>query len=146
MALKRKIKVNPEFSMSSMTDIIFLLLLFFMITLTVVHTNVANEIKVALPQSTQTENKDKVIVRIIIDKDNNIHIAKNSEKAQLVELEQVEPFLQQIDGENDMYAALYADETLPYGEVVKMLDIANRNAFKLVLATKPYENQQNKEL
>jgi len=139
MALKRRIKVNPEFSMASMTDIIFLLLLFFMIALTVVHSNVTNEIKVALPQSAQTENKDRAIVRIVIDKDNNIFIAKNSEKEQPIELDLIEDFLQQIDSENDMYVALYADETLPYGEVVALLDIANRNAFKLVLATKPYE-------
>ena len=139
MALKRRIKVSPEFSMSSMTDIIFLLLLFFMITLTVVHSNVMNEIKVALPQSAQTENKDKAVVRIVIDKDNNIFIKKNNEKEQSIELEEVENFLQQIDNENDMYVALYADEILPYGEVVKLLDIANKNAFKLVLATKQYE-------
>lgn len=141
MALKRRIKVSPDFSMSSMTDIIFLLLLFFMITLTVVHTNVTNEIKVALPQSEKTENKNKAVVRIVIDKDNNIYIAKNSEHEQSVTLEQIEFFLQQIDKENDMYVALYADETLPYGEVVKLLDIANRNAFKLVLATKSYEEK-----
>ncbi|MDR2683753.1 MAG: biopolymer transporter ExbD [Prevotellaceae bacterium] len=139
MALKRRIKVSPDFSMSSMTDIIFLLLLFFMITLTVVHTQVTNEIKVALPQSNPTEGKEKAIVRIVIDKDNNIYIAKNDEREKPVALEQVESFLQQIDKTNDMYVALYADETLPYGEVVKMLDIANRNAFKLVLATKPFE-------
>jgi biopolymer transport protein ExbD len=123
-----------------MTDIIFLLLLFFMITLTIVHTQVTNEIKVALPQSDKTENKDKAIVRIVIDKDNNIYIAKNSEKEQPVALEQVEAFLQNIDKKNDMYVALYADETLPYGGVIKMLDIANRNNFKLVLATKPYDS------
>ncbi|MDR1544121.1 MAG: biopolymer transporter ExbD [Prevotellaceae bacterium] len=140
MALKRRIKISPDFSMSSMTDIIFLLLLFFMITLTIVHTQVTNEIKVALPQSDKTENKDKAIVRIVIDKDNNIYIAKNSEKEQPVALEQVEAFLQNIDKKNDMYVALYADETLPYGGVIKMLDIANRNNFKLVLATKPYDS------
>jgi biopolymer transport protein ExbD len=139
MALKRRIKVSPDFSMSSMTDIIFLLLLFFMITLTVVHTQETNEIKVALPQSDKTDNKEKAIVRIIIDKENSIFIAKNSEHEQPVVLEQVEAFLQNIDRENDMYVALYADETLPYGSVVKMLDIANRNTFKLVLATKPFE-------
>ncbi|MFA6884183.1 MAG: biopolymer transporter ExbD, partial [Paludibacteraceae bacterium] len=37
----------------------------------------------------------------------------------------------------DMYVALYADETVPHGEVVKVLNIANVNKFKLVIATRP---------
>ncbi|MDR0828814.1 MAG: biopolymer transporter ExbD [Prevotellaceae bacterium] len=140
MALKRKIKVSSEFSLAAMTDIMFQILLFFMIALTVVHTDITNKIKVALPQSTATENKDKAIVRVIIDRENKIFIAKDSEEEQPIALENVEAFLQQIDTQNDMYVALYADETLLYGNVIKMLDIANRNSFKLVLATKPYEN------
>jgi biopolymer transport protein ExbD len=143
--LKRKTKVSAEFSLAAMTDIMFQILLFFMIALTVVHTDVTNKIKVALPQSAQTESKEKAIVRIIIDKDNNIFIARNSDEEQPAALEQVEPFLQQISKENDMYVALYADEVLPYGNVVKLLDIANRNSFKLVLATKPYENENKSE-
>ena len=143
MALKRKTKVSAEFSLAAMTDIMFQILLFFMIALTVVHTDVTNKIKVALPQSANIESKEKVIVRIVIDKSNDIYIAKDKDKEeQPVLLEDVEMFLQQIDRENDMYVALYADETLPYSEVVKVLDIANRNEFKLVLATQPYSENK----
>jgi biopolymer transport protein ExbD len=41
--------------------------------------------------------------------------------------------------EPEMYVALYADETIPYGEVVKVLNIANKNKFKLVIATRPMD-------
>ncbi|GHT34608.1 MAG: biopolymer transporter ExbD [Prevotellaceae bacterium] len=142
MALKRKTKVSTEFSLAAMTDIMFQILLFFMIALTVVHTDITNKIKVALPQSANTESKEKSIVRIVIDKSNNIFIAKDRDAEIPVTLDEVEPFLQQIDTENDMYVALYADETLPYSEVVRVLDIANRNEFKLVLATRPYSENK----
>jgi biopolymer transport protein ExbD len=42
--------------------------------------------------------------------------------------------------EPDMYVALYADETIPYKELVKVLNICNANNFKLVLATRPQKN------
>jgi biopolymer transport protein ExbD len=139
MALKRKTKVTSEFSLAAMTDIMFQILLFFMIALTVVHTDITNKIKVSLPQSATTESKEKALVRIVIDKDQNIFIAIDKDKAeQPVFLEDIEPLLQQIDTENDMYVVLYADETLPYSEIIRVLDIANRNEFRLVLATRPY--------
>ena len=139
MALRRKAKVTSEFSLAAMTDIMFQILLFFMIALTVVHTDITNKIKVALPQSANTENKEKAIVRIVIDKNYNLFIATNNEREENpITLEEIEPYLQQINSENDMYVALYADATLPYSEIIKVLDIANRNEFKLVLATKPY--------
>jgi len=139
MAIKRKTKVTSEFSLAAMTDIMFQILLFFMIALTVVHTDITNKIKVALPQSANTESKEKAIVRIVIDKNYNYFIATDKEREeQSITLENIEPYLQQIDTENDMYVALYADETLPYSEIIKVLDVANRNEFKLVLATRPY--------
>ena len=140
MSLKRKTKVTSDFSLAAMTDIMFQILLFFMIALTVVHTDITNKIKVSLPQSADTESKEKAIVRIIINKENNLFIATNDDREeQPVNLEEVEPYLQQINTENDMYVALYADETLPYSEIIKVLDIANRNEFRLVLATRPYK-------
>ncbi|MCQ2058121.1 MAG: biopolymer transporter ExbD, partial [Bacteroidaceae bacterium] len=62
--LKRKNKISPQFSMSSMTDIIFLLLIFFMITSTLVS---PNAIKVLLPQSSQ-QTSAKPLARVIIDR------------------------------------------------------------------------------
>ncbi|MBP5135198.1 MAG: biopolymer transporter ExbD [Paludibacteraceae bacterium] len=134
--LKRNSKISAEFSMSSMTDIIFLLLLFFMITSTVVQTNA---IKVLLPQSSKQETQ-KTIVRLTIDASLNFYVGKGAEKDRMVAFEEIEPFLLATDSaEDEMYVALYADETVPYREIVRLLDVANRNKFKMVFATRPLE-------
>ncbi|MDR3137792.1 MAG: biopolymer transporter ExbD [Tannerellaceae bacterium] len=133
MALKRKTKVTDAFSMASMTDIIFLLLIFFMITSTMV---VPNAIKVTLPQSKQ-KNAAKPLTRITIDKELNYYVAFGNQREHTVEFEQITPFLQETYAqEPDMYVALYADESVPYREIVKVLNIANENQFRMVLATR----------
>ena len=139
MALKRRNKADSGFSMASMSDMVFLLLIFFMITSTAVH---PNAIKVMLPQSNQ-QTSAKPLTRVIIDKDLNYYLSYYdvSEKKQVersVVFEDIESFLKGVvTNEPEMYIALYADETVPHGEVVKILDIANTNKFKLVIATRP---------
>ena len=131
--LKRKNKISPQFSMSSMTDIIFLLLIFFMITSTMVS---PNAIKVLLPQSSQ-QTSAKPLARVIIDRDRNYYTAFGNEDEMPVLFEELTPYL--IDyaaREPEMYVALYADESVPYSEIVKVLNIANENQFKVVLATR----------
>ena len=128
--LKRRAKISPNFSMASMTDLIFLLLIFFMITSTMVS---PNAIKVLLPQGKQ-QTSAKPLTRVIIDKNGN-------DKELSLTLEELTPFLQSCaEREPEMYIALYADETVPYREIVKVLNIANENKFKMVLATRPPEN------
>lgn len=137
MALKRRSKAEAGFNMSSMTDIVFLLLIFFMLTSTVVH---PNAIKLMLPQSKQ-QTSAKPITRVTIGKELNYYVASGNEKERPVAFDEIEPFLQhQVLEEPDMYVALYADETIPYGEVVKVLNIANANKFKLVIATRPQKD------
>lgn len=134
MALKRQTKIDSSFSMASMTDIIFLLLIFFMITSTVVS---PNAIKILLPESKQ-QISAKPLTRVIIDENLNYFVAYGSEKEQQVDFDGIEPFLQaRILAEPDMYVALYADESIPYRELIKVLNICNENKFKLVLATRP---------
>ncbi len=134
MALKRRTKVDPGFSMASMTDIIFLLLIFFMITSTVV---IPNAIKVNLPQS-KKQTSVKPLTRITVDANLNIYVAYGKQKEQVVTFDELTPFLQEsLAKDPEMYVALYADEAVPYREVVKILNIANENNFKMVLATKP---------
>jgi biopolymer transport protein ExbD len=134
MALKRKTKINPNFSMASMTDIIFLLLIFFMVTSTVV---VPNAIKLTLPQS-QKQTAAKPLSRVTIDKDLNYYVAYGNQREKPVSLDDIAPFLQErYEQEPEMFVALYADEAVPYGEIVKVLNIANENKFKMVLATRP---------
>ena len=133
MALKRKTKINPTFSMASMTDIIFLLLIFFMITSTMVS---PNAIKVLLPQGSQ-QTSAKPLTRVVIDKNLNYYAAFGDARETPITLEELPAFLQQqADQEPEMYVALYADETVPYREIVNVLNIANENNFKMVLATR----------
>ena len=134
MGLKRRNRVSPNFSMASMTDVIFLLLIFFMITSTVVS---PNAIKVLLPQG-----KQQTSARGVIDKDLNFYAAFGNEKEQPVALNDLTSFLQSCaEKEPEMYVALYADESVPYREIVRVLNIANENHFKMVLATRPPENK-----
>lgn len=134
MALKRRTKVNEAFSMASMTDVIFLLLIFFMVTSTVV---IPNAIKVTLPQA-QKQTAAKPLTRVTIDANLNYYVAFGKQKEVQVSFDEITPFLQDSYAkELEMFVALYADETVPYKEIVKILNIANENKFKMVLATRP---------
>ncbi|MDR0939133.1 MAG: biopolymer transporter ExbD [Mediterranea sp.] len=133
MALKRRNRISPLFSMASMTDVIFLLLIFFMITSTAVS---PNAIKVLLPQGKQ-QTSAKPLTRVVIDKELNFYAAFGNEKEQPLSLEELTPFLKACaQKEPEMYVALYADESVPYREIVRVLNIANENHFKMVLATR----------
>ena len=131
--LKRKTRTIETFSMSSMTDIIFLLLIFFMITSTMV---TPNAIKVLLPQGSK-QTSAKPLARVIIDKELNFYSAFGNEDEMPIDPEEITDFLKDCaNKEPEMYVALYADESVPYREIVKVLNIANENNFKMVLATR----------
>jgi len=122
--------------MASMTDVKFLLLIFFMITSTMVS---PNAIKVLLPQGKQ-QTSAKPLTRVIIDKELNFYAAFGNDKEQSLSLDELPDFLRACaTREPEMYVALYADESVPYREIVKVLNIANENQFKMVLATRPPE-------
>ena len=134
MAIKRRHRINPNFSMASMTDVIFLLLIFFMVTSTVVF---PNAIKVNLPQSSQ-QAAAKPLSRVTIDANLNYYVAFGNEREQPTDIDQLVDFLLRTrEREPEMFVAIYADESVPYGEVVKVLDLANKHNLKMVLATAP---------
>ena len=134
MAIKRRHRINPNFSMASMTDVIFLLLIFFMVTSTVVF---PNAIKVNLPQSSQ-QAAAKPLSRVTIDANLNYYVAFGNECEQPTDIDQLVDFLLRTrEREPEMFVAIYADESVPYGEVVKILDLANKHNLKMVLATAP---------
>jgi biopolymer transport protein ExbD len=134
MSLKRRTKPSPDFSMASMTDVIFLLLLFFMITSTIV---VPNSIKILLPQS-HKQSAAKPVTRLTIDKNLNYYVAYDNQKERRVSFDDITPFLRErYNAEPEMFVALYADKSISYGEIVKVLNIATENKFKMVLATRP---------
>ena len=60
-----------------------------------------------------------------------------------IALDELPTFLQECaQKEPEMYVALYADEAVPYREIVNVLNIANENHFKMVLATRPPEKKK----
>jgi biopolymer transport protein ExbD len=123
--------------MASMTDVIFLLLIFFMVTSTVV---VPNAIKVMLPQAKQ-QTAAKPLTRVTIDAALNYYVAFGNQSEVQVSFDEIAPFLQSCyEKEPEMFVALYADESVPYKEIVKILNIANENKYKMVLATRPQRN------
>ena len=134
MKLKRRSKVVDIFSMASMTDVIFLLLIFFMVSSTIV---VPNALKVLLPQSKQ-QTEAKPLTRVTIDKDLRYYVAVARDQDREVSFEELGPFLlSAYEKDPSMYVALYADETVPYREIVKVLNIAVEHKYKMVLATRP---------
>lgn len=131
---KRRIKVTPTFNMASMTDIIFLLLIFFMITSTMVS---PNAIKVLLPQG-KKQTAVKATARVVIDKELNLYAAAGKEEEVPVTLEELpEVLAAQVNDSTELFVSLYADEAVPYKNIVEILNIANENQFKMVLATRP---------
>jgi biopolymer transport protein ExbD len=133
MALKRRNKVNVNFSMASMTDIVFLLLLFFMITSTMV---APNALKLLLPQS-NNQTVAKAITTISITADLKFYINTDGQ-LKPVSFNEIEPFLQKmIKAEDETYIALHADKTVPIEQVVKVMNIAKRQNIKMILATAP---------
>jgi len=129
MRFKSRNKVTPEFNMSSMTDIVFLLLIFFMLASTLVTTNA---IDILLPSASgKTENKKSVAVSIT--KNLNYYIDQKLVGSSVLESE----LQKMLSKESKPTIVLRAEKTVPVENVVKVMDIANRNKFKVILAVKP---------
>ena len=129
MALTTRNKVSVQFSMSGMTDIVFLLLIFFMITSTLI---APNALKLLLPQS-KHQTAAKPITTISITRDAQFYIEE-----QRVSISQLEYELQsRLLNEPEPTIALHVDELVPMKEVVKVMNIAKDNRYKLILATSP---------
>ena len=129
MNLSRRNKVNPNFNMSSMTDIVFLLLIFFMLTSTLVS---PNALKLLLPNS-KSKTLEKQTVSISINKDIEYYV---NEK-QVSELNLENKIKEIVTGTEDPAIILHADKSVDIEYVVKIMDIAYRNKYKIVLSTKP---------
>ncbi len=128
MALKRRNKVNATFSMSSMTDIVFLLLIFFMVTSTLIS---PNAVKLLLPKSSN-QTAAKPVTTVSIDKDFNFYIETTP-----VAFSQLEQKLQRkLSNEKEPTISLHADNSVPVEQIVKVMNIAINNKYKLILATR----------
>jgi biopolymer transport protein ExbD len=133
MALRSRNKIEVRYSVAGMTDIIFLLLLFFMLTSTMI---APNAIKLLLPQS-NSQTPARPITTISISKDVTFFIERTP-----VDFSQLEMRLQQKIGTNpDPVVAIHADKSVPIEYIVDVMNIAKRNNYRVILATSPETNR-----
>ena len=129
MDFKTRNKITPNFNMSSMTDVVFLLLIFFMIASTLAKN--LNTIDVKLPQAKgKSENRENISVSI--DRKNRFYIdgefvSKKNIKDELIT---------KLSKSNKRVIILRSDSRVPIKEIVYLMDIANKNSIKVVLAVK----------
>lgn len=127
MKLRGRNKVSPDFSMSSMTDIVFLLLVFFMLT-----SNAPNALDLILPKakgkSTNTQN-----VSVSINKNSEYFVNSERINPEYIEIE----LKKALEGQENPTIILRAEESVAIKEAVSVMDIANRNSFKVILAVRP---------
>ena len=129
MDFKTSNKITPNFNMSSMTDVVFLLLIFFMIASTLAKN--LNTIDVKLPQAKgKSENRDNVSVSI--DNKNRFYL-----DGEFVGKKDVrDKLIKKISKSNKRVIILRSDNKVPISEIVYLMDIANKNSVKVVLAVK----------
>ena len=113
--------------MSSMTDIVFLLLVFFMLT-----SNAPNALDLLLPtakgKSTNTQN-----VSVTIDKNLQYFVDNQKINKEYIEIE----LKKALEGQEKPTIILRAEESVAIKEAVNVMDIANRNNYKVILAVRP---------
>lgn len=128
MNIKGRNKVDPSFNMSSMTDIVFLLLIFFMLTSTLV---TVSAIDVLLPKAGgKTENSKSVAVSIT--NNSEFYIDKNKVSSARLESE----ILRSVGDDRKKTIVIRGDQNVAYKNVMKVIDIANKNKLKMILAVK----------
>lgn len=135
MAIKTRNKISSTFSMASMSDLVFLLLIFFMLTSTLV---APNAIKLMLPSST-SKTMSKQSLTVYIDEKYNYFVEENQIPAEFL----TETIAKKLIGQTDASIVLRADKTVPVQYVVTLIDAVNQinqmtqNKHKVILATKP---------
>ncbi len=129
MNLKNRSKISAEFNMSSMTDLVFLLLIFFMLTSTLV---TSSALDVILPKS-KAQTVKKSTVTVTISKDLKLSVNEDIVSTNDLEIS----ILQYVSNDPEAVLILRVDESVPTGEAVRVMDIAYRNKIKMVLATDP---------
>lgn len=129
MALRSRNKVEVGYSVAGMTDIIFLLLLFFMLTSTMV---APNAIRLLLPQS-NSQTPARPITTISINRDIQFFV-----ETAPVDFARLETMLKQKIGNTpDPVVAIHAEKSVPIEFIVDVMNIAKRNNYKVILATSP---------
>jgi len=135
MALKRNTKVDAQFSLSSMTDIVFLLLIFFLVTSTLIN---PNALKLLLPKSTGQVSAKATVSVSIKDWGEDVYTYHLNGAEDPLPYDEVESgLIDLLSQEEDPTFSIYSDQSVPVGEVVQIMNIAKRNHYKVILATQP---------
>jgi biopolymer transport protein ExbD len=135
MAIKTNLKVDPSFPLSSMTDLVFLLLIFFMISATQAN---PNALRLLLPKSTNTVTSRVGVTLAIKHHPDNTYTYHINNSRHPIPFSAIEGALHlRLANQEDPVVSLYVDETLPVGEMVLVMNIAKRNNYKVLLATEP---------
>ncbi len=129
MNLRGRNKVSPEFSMSSMTDIVFLLLVFFLLTSPAI---TPEALDLILPKA---KGKSSNVQNISVSITNKLQYYIDEERISQSRLES--ELLSRLQGQNEPTIILRAEEGVPIEKAVSVMDIANRNKFKVILAVRP---------
>lgn len=130
MGLKKRSKISAEFSMSSLTDIIFLLLIFFMLTATFVKLQ-----NVDLPES-DSKAVASTSVAVTIDKAGKFYLNGAPISKNAVERE-VRKAISESDNQENATLTIVAEVGVPFEQVSKMMAIASKLKIKAILATSP---------
>ncbi len=129
MNLRSRNKISADFSMSSMTDIVFLLLIFFMLTSPAI---TPEALDLILPKA---KGKTTTVQNISVSITKDLQVYIDNERVSQSALEST--LKQRLAGEDDPTIILRAEEGVPIERAVQVMDIANRNRYKIVLAVKP---------
>ena len=134
MAIKHGSKVDKSFSASSMTDLMFLLLLFLLIATTLIN---PNALKLMLPKSSN-QLKDKALTTVSIQDAGHGKYRYYVEMQEVGSIDGVERTLKtRLEGREEPTVSLHCDKTVAVDEVVKVMNVAKDNNYKLILATTP---------
>jgi biopolymer transport protein ExbD len=132
MKLRSRSKATARFEMSSMTDLVFLLLIFFMLITTLVVPNV-NSLKLLLPSSDTAKPTENLTVSVAIDEKLSYYL-----DGKPIGLGSLESSLRNfVASSADPVVILHTANTVPIENVVAVMDIVNRLKVKMVLATDP---------
>ena len=129
MAIKRGLKINKESGSSAQTDLMFLLLMFMLMATTLIN---PNALKLTLPKSSN-QLKERPYTTVSVTKDLQFYL--DGERVPFSQLEGA--LAAKMAESDDKTVSLHADEGVPIGEVVKVMNIANKNQYRLILATPP---------
>ena len=144
MSRRSRNKIKADFSMSSMTDIVFLLLIFFMLVSTLVGQNVLE----VLSKSASKDQKQSSNIEVHINKEIEFYyINEDNKKIPVKNITELENGIKKIlSNSENPGITLYADNTVPIQHVVKIMDIAYINKYKFEIAVEEWKKKEKRKL